>query len=599
MPIKAWLVDMRFWGIASGEEQALLEPRRPMNDVVAFADAASTLHRIGREIVQGKNSRNETLIQACEELLEKCEALFRAEVCAIFLVRDGQAVLEAHRGYTHPYGTPIPFETLREELRYKITSPSDAPDAHFDGITGWVASTGEEFSAESWDDIKSQRYHQGKPDRIKIWDDSRPFRCMFAVPLKLHGKTLGVLKVENKRDPRKPGAIFDDTDRHLMRRLADLFSTAISNIYAAPELKAGREWDLTIPTISGDDGLGERARKFDHCDMARVIEGLPTQIEVALEQDMPKIPQGPFRQVVLVGLGGSALAADIVNDSFVDVLHAPIIISRHYTMPQGLDDQTLIIASSFSGTTEEVLHAIESLAAHSRNVVIVSAGGPLTSLGRARGYPVIQIPKQREPSGFQPRSALGYTVTFLARLLHLAGFMETPRAKLNSLPPFLREAAIRADAEETAMWLRDKIPIIYTDEKHVLSIARVAKTKFNENAKRPSMYNAFPETNHNEMIGFGKAMAPFGIVYLHDPASHQQIRHRYEIMKRVFEREMLHHVGFREWAIPGDTNIQRVFGALLFADWCSYTLALLDGLDPTPVALIENFKRVLLEENES
>lgn len=570
-----------------------------MNDALAFADAARTLGRIGREIVEEKYSRNETLIQACEELLEKCQELFGAEVCAIFLVRNGEAVLEAHRGYTHPYGTPIPFETLRKELRYKITSPADAPGAQFDGITGWVASTGQEFSAESWDEIKGQRYHAGRPDRMKIWDDSKPFRCMFAVPLKLHDKTLGVLKVENKRDPQRHGATFDDTDKHLMRTLADLFSMAIENIYSPREMKTGHEWDLTIPATSPDIGMSERAARFDHCNMASVIEQLPTQIEVALEQEMPPIPEGPFRQIVLAGLGGSALAADIVNDAFVDVLHAPIIISRHYTVPRGLDDQTLVIASSFSGATEEVLHAIESFPAHSRNVVIVSAGGPLTSLGRARGYPVIQIPKQREPSGFQARLALGYTVTFLARLLDRAGLMDSPRAELESLPRFLRDADIRTDAEETAMWLRDKIPVVYTDEKHIMSIARVAKIKFNENAKRPALYNAFPETNHNEMIGFGKAMARFGIVYLHDPASHQRIRHRFEIMKRVFEREMLHHVGFREWVIPGDTNIQRLFGALLFADWCSYTLALLDGVDPTPVALVESFKGVLLEEDKS
>lgn len=569
-----------------------------MSDVVVFADAARALHRIGREIVNEKESRSAALIDACEELVEKCQELFKAEICSIFLVRGGEALLEAHRGYAHPYGAPIPFDVLRKELRYKITSPADAPSAQFDGITGWVASTGQEFSAESWEEIKSRGFHSGKPDGLKIWDESRPFRGMFAVPLKLHGKTRGVLKVENKRDPQALGATFHDTDKHLMRALAELFSVAVENIYSPPDVKADYEWEPKIPAASDDIGLGERARKFDHCDMARVIEELPTQIEVALEQDMPPIPEGPFGKVALVGLGGSALAADMVNDGFADLLSAPIAISRNYTISPRPDKHTLVIASSFSGATEEVLHAIESFPAHAPNLIAVSAGGPLVSLGRTKSFPVIEIPAHREPSGFQPRSALGYTVTFLARLVHQAGLMDSPRAELESLPRFLREADIRADAEETAMWLRDRIPVIYTDEKHIMSIARVAKIKFNENAKRPSLYNAFPETNHNEMIGFGKAMAPFGIIYLHDPTSHPRIRHRFGIMKRVFEQEMLHHVGFWEWTIPGDTNIQRVFAALLFADWCSYTLALLDDVDPTPVALVQSFKRVLLEENE-
>jgi glucose/mannose-6-phosphate isomerase len=570
-----------------------------MNDAVAFADAATTLHRIGREIINEQDSRSAALIDACQELLEKCEDLFRAEICAIFLVRDGEAVLEAHRGYTHPYGTPIPFDTLRKELRYKITSPAHAPAAQFDGITGWVASTGQEFSAQTWEEVKSHGFHAGKPDRLKIWDESRPFRGMFAVPLKLHGKTRGVLKVENKRGPEEVGATFDDTDRHLMRTLAEIFSVAVQNIYSPPDVQADYQWEVRIPSASDDIGLGERARKFDHCDMAKVIEELPTQIDVALEQGMPQIPEGPFEKVALVGVGGSALAADLVNDAFADLLSAPIAISRTYTIAPPPDKHTLVIASSFSGDTEEVIHAIESFPAHAPNLIAVSADGELLSLGRRKSFPVIQIPKRREPRGFQARSALGYTVTFLARLLHHIGLLDDPRATLRALPRFLREANIRTDAEEAAMWLRNKIPVVYTDEAHVLSIARVAKIKFNENAKRPALYNVLPETNHNEMIGFGKAMARFGIVYLHDPASHPRIRRRFNVMKRVFERETLQHISFWEWRIPGDTNIERVFAALLFADWCSYTLALLDGLDPTPVALVENFKEVLLAQDES
>ncbi|GAF76765.1 unnamed protein product, partial [marine sediment metagenome] len=308
-----------------------------VNDVVAFAGAARTLPLIGREFVDEKRPRDEAgMVHTCEELLAKCEDLFRAEVCAIFLVRDGEAVLEAYRGYTHPYGTQIEFETLRKELRYKVSSPEDMAEDRFDGVTGWVASTGQEFSADSWEEIKCLGYHAGKPDRIKIWDDSRPFRCMFAVPLKLHGKTVGVLKVENKRDPEKRGVTFDDTDKHLMRTLADLFSSAIENIHYAPERKSELARQVKSPGDVGRAGLASLAARFDHSDMARVIERVPSQIETALEQEMPPIPAGPFRQVVLVGMGGSALPADIVNDAFADMLRVPVSVSRGYSLPPWL-----------------------------------------------------------------------------------------------------------------------------------------------------------------------------------------------------------------------------------------------------------------------
>lgn len=571
-----------------------------MNGAVAFAEAAKTLPRIGREFLHAGPPRDAAgVTRACDELVKRCQQLFAAEVCAIFLVRHGEAVLEAYRGYTHPYGTPIPFQTLREELRYKV-NPSDAPeDGRFDGITGWVASTGNEFSADSWEEIKQHGCHAGKPDRIRIWDDSRPFRCMFAVPLKVHGKTLGVLKVENKRDPHRNDAKFDNVDKDLMRTLAHLFSMAIEDIYDAPEKATEFESALSPAAIDGSADLGALATRFDHCDMATVIERLPTHIEIALEQDIPRVSGGPFKRVVLTGLGGSALAADVVNDAFADALRVPISVSRSYSLPPCVDQETLVIASSFSGATEEVLHAIEPFPRSTRNLVVLSTGGPLTTLAQTRGCPVVHIPTRQEPTGFQPRSALGYTVTLLARLLHSVGLMDDPVDEIKAVPQFLRETDVRTDAQEVARWLLDKIPVVYTDESHLMSIARVAKVKFNENSKRPALFNALPEVNHNEMIGFTKSMAPFGVLYLHDPRSHPRIQLRFNVMKRVFERETLRNVAFWEWQVPGATNAQRVFAGLLFADQCSYTLALLDGLDPTPVALVESFKEILLEETKA
>lgn len=571
-----------------------------MNAKTAFEDAARTLHRIGREIIRENRSPGDAaMTQACNDLVEKCQALFGAEVCAIFIVRDREAVLEAYRGYEHPYGTQIDFATLQGKLRYAVTPTGDLAGGSFDGITGWVASTGKEFGADNWEEIKRFQHHAGKPDRLGIWDDRRPFRCMFAVPLKLDGETVGVLKVENKSDPRKRDATFDDTDKDLMRSLADRFSMAIENIQQAQIPKPEATFDIETPATVDDEALAALAVRFDHWDMASVILRLPTHIEIALRQELPPMPQGPFERVVLTGMGGSALSADVVNDAFADRLRFPIIVSRQYELPPSVDERTLVIASSFSGKTEEVLSSIDALPKNAPNVVILSAGGPLTNLAQARGYPVVRIPINEESKGFQPRSALGYTVTFLARLLHDAGLMDDPASDLSSVPQFLREAGVRPEAEKVAVWLRDKIPVVYADERHLMAIARATKVKFNENSKRPALFNTFPETNHTEMIGFRWNAARFGIVYFHDPDSHPRIRRRFRVMKHVFQREMLDHVGFMEWTIPGATNVRRVFAALMFADWCSYTLALLDGLDPTPVDLIESFKRALVGATES
>jgi len=219
----------------------------------------------------------------------------------------------------------------------------------------------------------------------------------------------------------------------------------------------------------------------------------------------------------------------------------------------------------------------------------------LQTVAGERGFPMIRIPVEREPRGFQPRSAVGYFVTFFARVLAAAGLMADPAPELDAVASFLNRIPIRKDAEDAARWLNERIPVAYTDERHLMSIARIVKIKFNENAKRPAFFNALPEANHNEMIGYVKPLAKFGVVYFHDESSHPRVRQRFRVMAETFRRDGLDHVAFREWTMPGSTLLERTFAALVFAEWCSYSVALLDGFDPTPVELVEKFKKALVE----
>jgi glucose/mannose-6-phosphate isomerase len=342
--------------------------------------------------------------------------------------------------------------------------------------------------------------------------------------------------------------------------------------------------------------LDTLARTLDRSNMKAVIEGVPEQIRAALAQPLPPIPTGRFTGAIIVGMGGSALPADVVVSAFGERLLGPLAIVRHYNLP-AVDDRTLVIASSFSGSTEETLSAIEGLRRHSTNVVVVTAGGQLQTLADQRDFALIRIPVEREPRGFQPRSAVGYFITYFARVLAAAGLMPDADAELEAVVSFLGGIQVRPQAEEIAIWLKDRIPVVYTDERHLLSIARITKIKFNENAKRPAFFNALPEANHNEMIGYVKPLAQVGALYLHDESSHPRIRQRFQVMAETFRRDRLDHVDFREWAMPGSTLLERTFAALVFAEWCSYTLALLDGFDPTPVDLVERFKTALVSSS--
>ena len=341
------------------------------------------------------------------------------------------------------------------------------------------------------------------------------------------------------------------------------------------------------------DSLTALARQHDHFNMATVIARLPEHITIALEDTLPALRQTRFSQVVVCGLGGSALPCEVLMDAFAGELTAPMRVWRTYGLPPGIDADTLLIFSSFSGNTEETLSGIESVPPDARNVVVVTAGGRLAQLARERGYPLLIIPTKDEPNGFQPRSAFGFIVTYLARVLHAGGLMKDPAATLRALPAFVRGLDLRPEAADLASWLGDRIPVIYTEDGHLMSVARIAKIKFNENAKRPSFFNAFPELNHNEMIGFTVPLGRFAALYLHDPASVPRIRERFDVMRDVFGRDHMDNVAFRSWEMPGSTRAERVFAALAFADWCSYYVALLGGFDPTPVPLVESFKQEL------
>lgn len=335
------------------------------------------------------------------------------------------------------------------------------------------------------------------------------------------------------------------------------------------------------------------ARKYDHLNMEKVIERSPEQIDYALsDPNLPVITDVSFNRAIVIGVGGSALPADVLNDAFSDSLRTPIMISRYYSLLSPIDDRTLIIVSSFSGNTEEALAAAENLPPDSNNVIMLTAGGRLATFAAERGYPLVRVPREREPEGFQPRCATGYMVTYLARILANVGILREPEGTLTAVVAFLRKLDVRSEAESTAYWFSKNIPIFYTDAKYERSIARIAKIKHNENVKRPAFFNSLPEANHNEMIGFSRSFGKFAFLYLRDPASHHRVHQRFDVMQSVFYEKHMDY-SFREWTIPGSTKVEKIFAALMFLDWCSYTLALLDGIDPTPVGLVEDFKKAL------
>ncbi len=526
-----------------------------------------------------------------ELVLTTYRNLLRAEVCALFLVhekiedsdaRTGGRIkrveLEAHVGYCRADGSAIPLDELRLAMSYRVTPPSEQRmgtrgdgEPSYDGVTGFVASAGIEVVAEAAE-IRKIPSHAGRPNALGIWDDTHPFRNVVAVPIKRGALTTGVLKVENKI-----GGTFDATDVALLRHLASLFA-------------------LTIPADQ-DRSPAELVSLHDRSDMASVIRRMYDQVDYArTDSTFAPLKDRQVRNAIVVGMGGSALPVDVLNAAFEEALDRPVAVARHYRLPRSVDADTLIILSSFSGNTEETLTVARALPANATTVVIRPAGGRLADLGAARGYPVILVPRLREVAGFQPRCATGYMVTYLARALMDTGLMNDVTGQLEDLSAFLRTLDLSDQGLAFARRLGQRTPVFYTDDCYERSVGRIAKIKFNENAKRPAFFSALPEANHNEMIGFSGRSGSYTFAFFGEPATDEigrAVNQRFEVMKELFRRERYTHVAFDQWTMPGRTRLQRIFGTLTYVDWITYWAALLDGNDPTPVRLVEDFKRQL------
>ena len=330
--------------------------------------------------------------------------------------------------------------------------------------------------------------------------------------------------------------------------------------------------------------------------MATAIAGLGNQIRFALaDTTLAQLPDYDFDSIEVAAMGGSALAWDVLNETMGHKLNGVLRIHRDYSLTQVSPD-SLGIACSISGNTEETLAAYEMMREQCKCVIAITAGGELAKRVESDSVELIRVPLENEPSDFQPRNSVGYLLTYGARLLQAVGIGA-------NLVGEIEAAVIDYDnhcdgiedrAKETAQWINGNIPIVYSSASLFNSLARTMKIKFNENAKYPAFAGALPEINHNEMIGFESDIGTgFRIIYLSDPGDSDAVRNRFSTMSRLFEERNITHVQTRKIDLSGDTRLGRVLGGISFGDWCSYHLAILRRVDPTPVDFIEDFKAEL------
>jgi glucose/mannose-6-phosphate isomerase len=303
---------------------------------------------------------------------------------------------------------------------------------------------------------------------------------------------------------------------------------------------------------------------------------------------------GRIENVILAGMGGSALPGVFLQSW--PGLNVPFEVVRNYHIPGYVSDKTLFISSSYSGNTEETLAALAEAEAKGAQIVVISAGGELTEAARAKNYPLFQI-----PTGIQPRMCAFYFLAAFVQLLEpLKLIAEGRHEELASVAEWLKDqtAAWRPDvatkdnlAKQIAMELAGKTVIMYAGPL-LFPAANKWKIGMNENAKNLAWVNQYPEFNHNEFIGWSShpIEKPFAVVDIRSNLENPRVQKRFELSAKLLSGKRPAPIVITP---QGETLLQQLLWASVLGDFTSIYLALLNGVNPTPVDLVEKFKKEL------
>lgn len=310
--------------------------------------------------------------------------------------------------------------------------------------------------------------------------------------------------------------------------------------------------------------------------------------------------------VVVVGMGGSALAALLIKAWLKDQIKIPFEVVRSYDLPAYVGNNTLVVASSYSGNTEEVLSSLEQAEVRGAQIAIVSAGGQLAD--HAASYTIAYAPLPDHidgapiPDKLQPRMAVFYQLRATLALLANFGVVSPDTlTQIEDVASWLEQESARWApdvpternyAKQLANQAVGKTPIFYGGAL-TAPVAYKWKISFNETAKNMAFWNEYSEFNHNEFLGWVShpVEKPFAVFDIISDLEHPQILKRFEISDRLLSGKRPKATIIK---LAGDTPIAQMMWGSVLADFTSIYTAILNGVDPTPVEIIEKLKHELV-----
>lgn len=333
--------------------------------------------------------------------------------------------------------------------------------------------------------------------------------------------------------------------------------------------------------------------------MQGYLWGLPDQFAeiMRLRGELPPKYRRQYHNIIVTGLGGSAIGGDILRTYGLLKANIPIMVNRDYDMPGYVNQDSLVLAVSYSGNTEETLSAYRQAVKQGAAVVAVTSGGKLAEMAEYDGCAVLKV-----PGGLSPRAATGYLFAPLALVLQDLALVAGATLDLEETVEILQTVREQIHpgvelpdnpARVIARELKDSLPIIWGSSMHTEIAAMRWKAQINENSKAPAYFNIFPELNHNEIVGFdapADLLKRMVVVMLRDPEDHPRVQKRMQITRSIIENKVKKVI---EIESQGQSFLAKFYSLAYIGDYASFYLALEYGINPTPVETIDYLKAEL------
>ncbi|MFH1613227.1 MAG: bifunctional phosphoglucose/phosphomannose isomerase [bacterium] len=343
----------------------------------------------------------------------------------------------------------------------------------------------------------------------------------------------------------------------------------------------------------------EQIKKLDCSNMYELIANFSDQFEDAIKiTEKVKVEKdNSIKNIIVAGMGGSAIGGDLLKTYLSNEIKIPIMVIRNYSLPEFVDKDTLVIACSYSGNTEETLSCYKEAHRKKAKIVVITSGGKLEKLALKNKNILVNIPK-----GMSPRAALGYL--FLPQLIVLQkmGLIKNKQMQikecLSCFKKLFEQYAIDNPlesnlAKQMALKFHKKLVLVYGGVQKMEPIVMRWKAQFNENSKMCAFFNVFPELNHNEIVGWetpASWLKDVIVIYLKDIQDHSRIKLRMDITEKAIKNKIKEVV---EIKFAGKNVLTRLFSFIYLGDFISFYLAILNNQDPTTIEPINYLKNEL------